>query len=155
MLCGRSKCYFIISVFLWTTLGHYQCLFKTPSNKSARFTPQKSREKNQFVVDKCLMCACSSLSWWAHYECYLGRTHFVSSFHCPRTKHLESGTQPKCYRLIWWNRVLDPWLQSVRFSQVLFGFPLYRPCRSVGLGKSHLKMITCWLKKRKVLRLNA
>lgn len=146
---------------MYTTLGHqghYQGLFKTTSNKSARFTPQKSRGKNQFVGDKCLMCACSSLSRWAHYEYYLGRTHFVSSFHWPHTKHLESGTQPKCYRLIWWNRVLDPWLQSVCISQVLFGFSLYRPCRSVGLGKSHCKMITdalCWLKKRKVLRLNA
>lgn len=66
-------------------------------------------------------------------ERYLGRTHSRSSFHSPRTKHLESGTQPKCYGLIRWNRALDLWLQEVHLCRALFVFPLHLIPQLLGL----------------------
>lgn len=85
--------------------------------------------------------------------CCLGRTQSARSFHSPCTKHLESGTQPKCYRLIWWNKALDLWLMAVHLCQALFGFPTILSHSSMGLGMSHFKiMLRCFVLAKRSLK---
>lgn len=120
-----------------TVSGQYILCPTQPLDFNKAFFIQTIAKLVYFTIQINAMEAQSEISWcdiWNVYVeqytmvnslgCYLGRTHSASSFQSPRTMHLESGTQPKCYRLIWWNRALDLWLQEVRLSQALFVFPL-------------------------------
>lgn len=128
-----------------------KAFFIQMSAKTVYFTPQINAMKAQ-----------SKISWcdvWHVYvqqftvvnslECYLGRTHSGSTFHSPCSKHLESGTQPKCYRLIWWNRALDLWLRAACLCQALFVFPLCLIPQLHGFRNVSFQNDDWWHKKKK------